>query len=146
MSWVVDGNNLLGRIGGQARESVDAKRELVQRLGQFARARRVRVACYFDGPEPESFGKHLGSVIVVFSGRRSADELIVQRLSERDGWKVVTSDQALASRVVGRRVEIVAPHAFARMLEETARQQGGGGSDADDWQAYFSDPKNRNVF
>jgi hypothetical protein len=28
------------------------------------------------------------------------------------------------------------------MLEETARQE----SDVEDWQAYFSDPKNRNVF
>lgn len=145
MSWVVDGNNLLGRISNTARESVDAKRELVQRLGQFARSKRVRVACYFDGPEPEHFGKHLGSVIVIFSGRKSADELIAQRVSERDGWKVVTSDQALAARVAGRRVEIVAPHELVRMLEETARQQAGG-SDVDDWQAYFSDPKNRNVF
>jgi hypothetical protein len=145
MSWIVDGNNLLGRLGGVARESVDAKRELVQRLGQFARARKVRVVCFFDGPEPEHFGKQLGGVSVTFSGRLPADDLIVRKVDERSGWKVVTADRALASRIGGRRVEIVEPLAFLRMLEE-AQSQSGDERQAEDWQAWFSDPKNRNVF
>ncbi len=142
MSWVVDGNNVLGRLGGKAQESTDAKRALVQRLAQFARTRRVRVTCYFDGPEPSSFGKVFGNATVVFSASRPADDLIAQKLREGSGWKLVTSDRELAARVAGRRVEIVEPRAFLGMLEETARQE----ADTEDWQAYFSDPKNRNVF
>jgi uncharacterized protein YaiI (UPF0178 family) len=145
MSWVIDGSNVLGRIGAP-RESLEAKRELVQRLGQFARIRRVRVACYFDGPEPQQhFGKHIGSVTVIFSGRQSADDLIAERLAERSGWKLVTSDNGLASRLAGRRVEIIAPKDLTRMFEEDARQQPTT-ADTEDWQAWFSDPKNRNVF
>jgi len=142
MSWVVDGSNVLGG----SRESTETKRELVRRLAQFARLRRVRVACYFDGPEPEHFGRHLGQVTIIFSGTRSADELIAQRVAERSGWKLVTSDGPLASRLGGRRVEVVAPSKLLRMLEDDARQQGSDGTAADDWQAWFSDPKNRNVF
>jgi hypothetical protein len=142
MSWVVDGSNVLGG----SRESTETKRELVRRLAQFARLRRVRVACYFDGPEPEHFGKHLGQVTIIFSGTRSADELIAQRVAERSGWKLVTSDGPLAGRLGGRRVEVVASSKLLRMLEEDARQQGSDGAAADDWQAWFSDPKNRNVF
>lgn len=142
MSWVIDGNNLLGRLG-IARESADAKRELVRRLAQFARSKRARVVCCFDGPEPPSFGKHLGGVTVVFSGARPADELIAQRVASGNGWKVVTSDQALASRVGGRRVAIIPPQQFARELEESQPPES---VDAADWQAYFSDPKNRNSF
>jgi predicted RNA-binding protein with PIN domain len=145
MSWVIDGNNLLGRLGGWARESIDAKRELVRKLTQFARAKRVRVACFFDGIEPEHFGKQLGGVSVHFTGGDPADDWIVRKLSERSGWKVVTSDRGLAARVAGRRVEIVAPLAFLRMLDEAA-QQSGDQRQAEDWEAWFSDPKNRNVF
>lgn len=144
MSWVIDGNNVLGRMGAP-RESVEAKRELVQRLGQFARVRRVRVACYFDGPEPPQFGKHLGSVTVIFSGRTTADDLITERLAERSGWKLVTSDHGLASRLAGRRVEIITPMELMRQVEEAARQQPST-ADAEDWQAWFADPKNRNGF
>jgi hypothetical protein len=142
MSWVIDGSNVLGRLSDNARESIDAKRQLVQRLAQFARARRVRVVCYFDGAEPEFFGKVLGNATVIFSGGVPADELIVRKVAEGSGWKLVTSDRGLAARVAGRRVEIVEPHSFLGMLKETARQE----ADTEDWQAYFSDPKNRNVF
>lgn len=144
MSWVVDGNNVLGRLVGQARESTEAKRALAQRLAQFARARKTRVTCYFDGPEPERFSRVLGNATIVFSGAQSADDLIVRKVAEGSGWKVVTSDQALAARVSRRKVEIVDPQTFARTLEEM--QQPAGGTDTEDWQAYFSDPKNRNVF
>lgn len=144
MSWVVDGSNVLGRLASQARESADAKRELVRRAAQFARVRHTRVACYFDGHEPERFGKTFGNATVLFSGTRPADDLIVRKLDEGTGWKLVTSDRVLAARVSPRRVEIVDPHAFLHMLEEA--QQPSGGKDAEDWQAYFSDPKNRNVF
>ena len=50
MSWVIDGNNLLGRAGA-SRDAADTKRQLVRSLANFARAKRTKVACYFDGTE-----------------------------------------------------------------------------------------------
>jgi predicted RNA-binding protein with PIN domain len=144
MSWLIDGSNVLGRLR-LPRESDAAKRELVTLLARFARARRVKVACYFDGPEPASFGKNLGSVSVIFSGQRSADDLIVARIESGTSWTVVTSDQALAARVAGRRVTIVSPAAFAQELERLP-MEGEGAPSADDWAAWFKDPKNRDGF
>ena len=125
------------------RHGEEGKRGLVRLLAGFARAKRTRVTCVFDGPEPASFARHLGAVSVVFSGHRSADELIVERAANGRGWSVVTSDRGLAARVQRRHVEIVAPVAFIREMEEAA---SGEESTGGDWDAYFSDPQNRLKF
>jgi hypothetical protein len=143
MSWVIDGNNLLGRAGA-ARDTADAKRQLVRTLGAFARINRTKVACYFDGPEPEQFGKNLGSVIVIFSGARSADDLIIKRVADGSGWKVVTADRALSSRIKRREVTIIDPGSFMNELESLP--QGEERPANEEWLGWFSDPKNRNVF
>jgi len=140
MSWVIDGSNLLGQL----RSDVAAKRKLVQTLAQFARARRTKVICLFDGSEPEHFGAQLGGVRVVFSGARSADEVIAKQVANGSGWKVVTSDRALAARIRRRAVEVVESSSFLRELENLPSSESTGS--ADDWNAYFSDPKNRNIF
>jgi predicted RNA-binding protein with PIN domain len=143
MPYVIDAHNLLGRLG-LPRESDDAKRDLVKRLAAFARNRKTSVVCIFDGDAPPSFARHMGSVTVEFSGRRQADELIQRKVAGGKGWKVVTADGALAARVAGRNVKVVAPQSLARELEEAGR--GEGSVDAGDWADYFSDPKNRERF
>ena len=143
MSWVIDGNNLLGRAGA-SRDAADSKRQLLRALANFARVRRTKVACYFDGSEPEHFGRHLGSVSVTFSGARPADDLIAKKVATGSGWKVVTADRALAARIQRRQVEVVDPGGFMAELESLP--QGEERVAGEEWLAYFSDPKNRNVF
>lgn len=139
MPFLVDGSNLLGAD----RFSDDAKRALVSRLAGFARSRRTRVTLVFDGPEPPSFAKNLGSVSVAFSGTRSADDLIAERAAQGRGWTVVTSDRGLAARVQRREVRIVAPPVFMRDLEDaTATEPDTRG----DWEAFFADERNRTKF
>jgi len=140
--WLIDGSNVLGAMRVD-RHGEDGKRGLVRLLAAFARARRTRVTCVFDGPEPASFGRHLGNVTVAFSGSRSADELIVERAASGRGWNVVTSDRGLAARVKRREVEVVASATFIRDMEEAA---AGEDRPREDWDAYFSDPKNRLKF
>jgi predicted RNA-binding protein with PIN domain len=140
MSWIIDGSNLLG----QARGEVGQKRKLVQALAQFARAKRTKVVCLFDGVEPEHFGAQLGGVSVIFSGARQADELIAKRVAGGSGWKVVTSDRALAAKTRRREVEIVEVSAFLRELESLPQDETK--TTAEDWATYFADPKNRNLF
>ena len=138
MTWLVDGSNFLGR----ERESDAAKRELVRQLARFARARRARVTCFFDGPEPPSFARSLGAVSVVFSGARAADELIAARVAKGD--HVVTNDQRLAASVQGRRIDLVPTAQLAAEIESLPPDEKA--ASADDWMAYFSDPKNRRRF
>lgn len=142
MPYLIDGSNVLGAMQVD-RHSDEAKRGLVRLLAGFARAKKTRVTCIFDGPEPSSFAKSLGAVSVAFSGARSADELIVERAANGRGWSVVTSDRGLAARVQRRQVEMVAPATFIREMESAAR---GEESVGEDWDTYFSDPKNRLKF
>jgi len=142
MPWLIDGSNVLG-VMRTDRHSDTAKRALVQQLASFARAKRTRVTCIFDGPEPPSFARHLGAVTVVFSGTRSADDIIVERAATGRGWSVVTSDNGLAARVQRRQVTVVPVPAFVREMEA----QGAGETESgDDWEAWFSDPDNRAKF
>jgi hypothetical protein len=142
MPWLIDGSNVLGAMHVD-RHGDDSKRGLVRLLAAFARAKRTRVTCVFDGLEPASFGRHLGSVTVVFSGPRAADDVIIERARSGRGWSVVTSDRGLAARVARREVAIVPPQTLIREME----QAGSEGSDpGGDWEAYFSDPENRTKF
>jgi hypothetical protein len=142
MPWLIDGSNVLGAMRVD-RHAEEGKRGLVRLLAGFARAKRTRVTCIFDGPEPASFAKHLGSVTVVFSGARAADDVIAERAASGRGWSVVTSDRGLAARVDRRQVEVVAPVAFIRQIEEASTAETSG---TEDWDAFFSDPKNRLKF
>lgn len=142
MPWLIDGSNLLGVLRLD-RHSDQAKRDLIRRLASFARAKKSRVTCVFDGPEPASFARHLGSVTVAFSAPRSADDLIVERAAQGKGWQVVTRDRGLETRIRRRGVRVVPPQEFARQLEETATVEAG---EEDDWDRWFSDPKNRAKF
>lgn len=127
------------------RHSVDAKRELARLCASFARAKRTRVTCYFDGNEPPAFARHLGSATIVFSGARTADDLIIERTETSPSkLTVVTSDRALAARVGGRRVAIVTAHEFVQELRDL-RSDPETMKD-EDWAAWFNDPKNRGEF
>jgi predicted RNA-binding protein with PIN domain len=141
--FLVDASNLLG-VMRVDRTSDESKRRLVSLLASFARAKKTRVTCVFDGPEPASFARYLGPVTVAFSGSRPADDLIAERAAQGRGWSVVTSDRGLAARVQRRQVEIVAPVTFIREMEAAAASDDS--QPADDWAAYFSDDSNRMKF
>lgn len=142
MPWLIDGSNVLGAMRVD-RHSDESKRGLVRLLAGFARAKSTRVTCVFDGPEPASFARHLGSVTVVFSGGRPADDVIIERAGGGRGWSVVTSDRGLAARVARREVAVVAPQVLIREMEQAGVEQRDPEAD---WEAYFSDPENRTKF
>ena len=141
--WLIDGSNVLGAMRAD-RQAVESKRELTRLVASFSRARRARVTLFFDGPEPANFARHLGSATVVFTGKRKADEVIVEQARSARDAHVVTNDRELAARVGGRRIEVVDAQQFLRELE--AAEAEPGAKPAEDWMSYFSDPKNREKF
>jgi hypothetical protein len=143
MPWIVDGSNVLGTLRAD-RHGDESKRELVRLLARFARAKRTRLTAIFDGPEPASFARHLGAVTVVFSGGRSADDIIVEKTSAGSGWNVVTADRALAARIERRNVHVVAPATLMVEIESSGGDSEDGGGE--DWIAWFSDLENRTKF
>ena len=148
---IVDGNNLIGRLGGGSRES------LVAELTALARSKGKKLTVVFDGPPPSGRPKvqSLGDVTVVYAAPRSADEEIVRRIQEsRDprGVTVVTDDRALALAVQGAgartggiesfRGDATARIARPRTAVEEKKPPAPNVS-AKDWTQWFSDPKNR---
>jgi predicted RNA-binding protein with PIN domain len=118
MRVLVDGNNLLGAMQLD-RESAEAKRALLQLLASWARRRKAKVVCFFDGYRPAAFAGAVGAAIARFSHPRAADDAIVEEVEKlaRESFRLVTSDGALAARCRSRRVEIVDARRFARELE-----------------------------
>jgi predicted RNA-binding protein with PIN domain len=143
MAWLIDGSNVLGAMRADL-HAVEAKRELARLVASFARAKRTKVTLFFDGPEPPSFARHLGNTTVVFTARRKADDVIIEQASAARDAHVVTSDRELASRVGGRRIDVVDSRQFVRDLESSASDPGNNSDE--DWISYFSDPKNRESF
>jgi predicted RNA-binding protein with PIN domain len=140
----VDGHNVLGRAR-IALDSVEAKRELLQRIASWARRRNARVTVVFDGVMPPAFGTALGGVRALFAAGQTADDRIVALVRQQHGaCRVVTSDAGLAARVRGRNVNVISADAFAGEIREQADEPGT--TEAEDWDAWFSDPKNRGNF
>lgn len=139
MLYVVDGSNVLGRLGGGLHDEA-AKRDLVTRVASFARSRNARAVCFFDGPAPPGFARSLGHVAVRFTPGSSADDAIAQLIREQvNPVTLISADLALFSRVRGRRVERLSPAVLRAEIPNEERLSG------DDWESYFSDPKNRNI-
>ena len=95
-------------------------------------------------PGAAQFARHFGGATVVFSGTRSADDLIIERVRGGASGIVVTNDRELAARVAGRRVKVLETARFVRELQELERDPTV--TPPEDWIAYFSDPKNRKKF
>jgi predicted RNA-binding protein with PIN domain len=148
---IVDGNNLIGRLGGGSREG------LVAELAELARSKRKRLTVVFDGPPPSERPKvqQLGDVTVVYAAPRSADDEIVRRIREaRDprGVTVVTDDRALALAVQGAGARTAGIASFrgdaavrANRPAITADEKKAAPPNvsAKDWTQWFSDPRNR---
>jgi predicted RNA-binding protein with PIN domain len=150
MSYLIDGNNVMGQRVGWHRDRVRARRELLDELAQFALQRKARVAVVFDGAPDENFadGSSYKGVRVYYAERGSdADERIktlVEQSRERRTLLVVTSDRALGEYVRRCGAQVVRAGEFRRRME--AADAEGPTQDADAppveesaerWMRYF---------
>jgi predicted RNA-binding protein with PIN domain len=125
MSYLIDGNNVMGQRVGWHRDKRGARRGLLAELAQFAAGKRVRVVVVFDGAPDEFFpdGASYRGVRVHYAARGSnADERIkalVEAARERKTLRVVTSDRALATYVRQCGVEVLSAGAFRQLMTDT---------------------------
>jgi hypothetical protein len=108
MPWLIDAANLGGVLGGAA--GARNTEGILAALLPWARERQ-QVVVVFDGPDRPGMATHLGGVEIVWSGSRSADEVITRRLAAAGktarSWTVITNDQTLTRhcRDLGAKVE-----------------------------------------
>ena len=152
MSYLVDGNNVMGQRVGWHRDKPGARRRLLGELARFARTAGVSVEVVFDGAPDEHFpdGSDFMGVRVYYAARGSdADSRIKQLVEasrERRTLKVVTSDRALADYVRRCGAEVIRSGEFRRRLDaaaagaeeaEPGARSGVKESEVDDWMYYF---------
>jgi predicted RNA-binding protein with PIN domain len=150
MAEIVDGNNLIGRLGGGTRDG------LVRELADLARLKRKRFTVVFDGPPESGRAKvqPLGDLTVVYAAPRTADDEILRRIQEaRDprGLTVVTDDRSLASAVSASGARCVGVDVFWKGASVSIQRRETAMPDrkttpsvsVKDWEGWFADPKNR---
>ena len=153
MSYLVDGNNVMGQRVGWHRDKAGARRRLLSELARLVRAAGVSVEVVFDGAPEEHFpdGAYFMGVRVFYAERGSnADERIkrlVEASRERRTLKVVTSDRALAAYVRQCGAQVVRSGEFRRRLDEEVsrsstraepgERSGVAPSELGEWMSYF---------
>lgn len=132
MSYLIDGNNVMGQRIGWHRDKPAARRRLLEELAQFGREKGARVEVVFDGAPEENFpdgASYRGFVRVFYAARGSnADERIkglVEASRERRTLVVVTSDRALADYVRRCGARVVRAGDFRRRLDEMTNARLG---------------------
>ncbi len=123
MPYLIDAANLGGVLGGAhgARNSA----AILAALLPWARERK-QVVVVFDGPERPGMATQLGGVEIVWSGPRTADDVIAQRVAAAGkaakSWIVVTDDQSLARRCRDLGAKVERASIFARRSAQPARR------------------------
>jgi predicted RNA-binding protein with PIN domain len=155
MSYLVDGNNVMGQRVGWHRDKPGARRRLLGELARFARAAGVTVEAVFDGAPDEFFpdGSYFMGVRVFYAERGADADARIKRMveesRERRTLKVVTSDRALADYVRRCGAGVVRSGDFRRRLDalpethETEHDARGGVKESElgEWMYYFgADP------
>jgi predicted RNA-binding protein with PIN domain len=149
MSYLVDGNNVMGQRVGWHRDKAGARRRLLTELSRFARASGITIEAVFDGAPDEFFpdGSYFMGVRVFYAARGGdADARIkelVESSRERRTLKVVTSDRALADYVRRCGAEVIRSGDFRRRLDaapaaaEEPERVGVKESEMGEWMYYF---------
>jgi hypothetical protein len=161
MSYLIDGNNLIGRTRGIDLNAPDARQQLLRRLAAFRHRRGQRpqrITVVFDGaPEPNfPHGSSFQGVRVLYSQPGSnADALITQivdQQKDKHALTVVTSDRALYGYVRACGIQALTCERFNQRVQAALESAGIeeksdvqlDPNELDEWLRYFGIEEERN--
>jgi hypothetical protein len=149
MPYLLDGNNLIGKVRRTARPSEQDRAALIAEVAERLRKTRAKATLFFDGPAGER-GSTLGSLTVRVPASGSADDAILEAISvSRSPGEcvVVTADRELARRARDEGARISAPEEFFARFGAGERPRAAKAQDdpvvVDEWAKYFEDERNR---
>ena len=128
MAYLIDGNNLLGRIAPHELRERAGRDGLVVRLLAFQRVTRARIHLVFDGnPEERPTDVVVNPKFVIHypGAGQSADDVIgdmIARQADRRRFFVVSSDRAIRELAKKRGIEAVTSDVFARELKAAIKE------------------------
>ncbi len=128
MLILVDGHNLIPKLGGSLKAPDDEQRLILQ-LQAYARKSRNTIEVFFDQAPPGFSGpRSFGTVKAHFVRQgRSADEAIRLRLqqlgAEARNVRVVTSDRQVQAEARACQAGVIRSEEFARQVLEAVYQE-----------------------
>lgn len=128
MAYLIDGNNLLGRIAPQELREKGGREGLVVRLLAYQRTTHARIHLVFDGnPEPTPTEVTVNPKFTIhYPGEgQSADDVIrdmIARQADRRRFFVVSSDRAIRELAKKKGLESVTSDIFAREIKIAIRE------------------------
>lgn len=129
MPYLVDGNNLAHALGLSIGGLAD-RENCARMVASFCRSRGAQATVVFDGKAPEGARDSTRShrVSVLYSGSRSADDVILRLVSDSKApgdFTVVTSDKSLGDKCRHRGASVERTHEFSKRLERRPGTPGG---------------------
>jgi predicted RNA-binding protein with PIN domain len=121
MSYLIDGHNLIPKLGLRL-DSLNDEMDLVTRLQEYCRLRRVQVEVYFDGAPPGQVStRKMGSVTAHFIQQASsADAAIESRLTKlgraAKNWTVVSSDNRIQRAAGAVHARVLSSEGFSQEM------------------------------
>jgi predicted RNA-binding protein with PIN domain len=128
MAYLIDGNNLLGRIAPDELRERSGRDGLVVRLLAYQRVTHARIHLVFDGnPEPTPTDVPVNPKFTVYypGEGESADDVIrgmIARQIDRRRFFVVSSDRAIRELAKKQGLEAVTSDVFARELKAAIKE------------------------
>jgi predicted RNA-binding protein with PIN domain len=129
MAYLIDGNNLLGRIAPDELRERSGRDGLVVKLLAFQRVTRTRIHLVFDGnPERDRTEVPVNpKFTILYPGEgQSADDVIedvIRRLTDRRRFFVVSSDRAVREFAKENGVTPVTSELFAKELKAALKER-----------------------
>ena len=129
MAYLIDGNNLLGRVAPEELRERTGRDALVVKLLAFQRVTRARIHLVFDGhPDEDRTEVPVNpKFTILYPGEgQSADDVIediVRRLTDRRRFFVVSSDRALREFAKKNGVAAVTSEEFAKELKAALKER-----------------------
>jgi predicted RNA-binding protein with PIN domain len=123
MPYLVDGHNLIPKLGLRL-DSLDDEEELISRLQEFCRLRRVQVEVFFDGSPPGHASTRKSGVVTAhfIHHRSSADAAIEIRLARLGraarNWNVVSSDGRVQRAARAAHASVLSSEEFSQEMTD----------------------------
>jgi uncharacterized protein len=129
MPYMIDGHNLIPKLHIPL-SSIDDEMDLVRRLQDFCRLRRIQVEVFFDGASPgrvarQKFGAVTAHFIRQASSADAAMEAQLAHLGKTaKNWTVVSSDHRVQRAASAAHCRVLSSEDFAREMIKAASTSG----------------------